>query len=226
MQMSFLFGGSPTEVSQRPESTGSPDKLGEGDTRWREKFGEATERIGSLIETVLEPYYTSYKERLDHVPAGTHAFFEGTPGESKCMPNMESEKGRIVAEKLNRYGRDSVEFRDAVPDFSPCAEAIVKIDKMGPERYGPGENFDQAREKLAEQWNAIKHDGRDDWKPSDVEEWRQKNSLTIHECSDMKTCMFVDRDIHDVFRHSGGVSECIHRDAQRSRGAFYALFDN
>ena len=225
-QMSFLFGGGPTEASRRPESADSPEKLDEGDARWREKLGEATERIGSLIETVLEPFYTSYKERLDRVPAGTHAYFEGTPGESKCVPNMESEKGQLVAEKLSRYGCDGVEFRDAVPDFSPCSEAIVKIDNMGSDRYISGGNFDQAREKLAEQWNASKRDGRDDWKPSDVEKWRQENNLTIHECSDMNTCMFVDRDIHDVFRHSGGVSECIHCDAQKSRGAFYVLFDN
>lgn len=225
-QMSFLFGGGPTEVSRRPESSGSPEEPGKGDARWRGKLGEATERIGSLIETVLEPYYTSYKERLDCVPAGTHAYFEGTPGESKCVPNMESEKGRIVAEKLNRYGCDGVEYRDAVPDFSPCAEAIVKIDNMGPERYGPRENFDQACDKLAKQWNASMRDGRDDWKPSDVENWRKENRLAIHECSDMKTCMFVDRDIHDVFRHSGGVSECAHRDEKKSGGSFYALFDN
>lgn len=226
MHMNFSFGGGPAEVSQRLESTDSSEKLGEGDVRRREKLGEATERIGNLIETVLEPYYTSYKERLDHVPAGTNARFEGVPGESKCVPNLESEKGQIAAEKLGRYGCDGVEYRDAAPDFSPCAEAIVKIDDMGSGRYGAGENFDQARDKLAEQWNASKRDGRDDWKPSDVEKWRQENNLTIHECSDMKTCMFVDRDIHDVFCHSGGVSECIHRDALMSRGAFNVLFDN
>lgn len=226
MHMNFSFGGGFAEVSQRPESMGTPEKPGEGDVRWRERLGEATERMGNLIETVLEPYYTSYKERLDHVPAGTHARFEGTPGESKCVPNMESEKGRIAAEKLARYGCNGVDYRDAIPNFSPCAEAVVKIDKMGSERYVSGGNFDQACEKLAEQWNASKCDGRSDWKPSDVEKWRQENNLTIHECSDIKTCMFVDRDIHDVFRHSGGVSECIHRDEKKSRGTFYALFDN
>lgn len=223
--MGFSFEAGSGEVSKQPEIKNAQNGASEVGEQLRERFNGVAARLDALVETICEPYFTSYVDRLSHTPAGAHASFEGIRGESKCVPNLESEKGRAAAEKLEQYGCDGIEFRDAIPDYSPCAEAIVQIDHMGTERLGSLGNFNQAYEKVAEQWNASEREGRSDWKPSDVRQWRLENNLTVHECSDRKTCMFVDRDIHDAFSHSGGVSECIHREGQKLKGAFYDLFD-
>lgn len=214
------------------EKVGSQSGIDFGD-RIREVGGAAHERVESigesiedLIEKVRSPFFTDYLERLELTPAGKDAFFIGEKGESKCVPNPESERGARAEEKLKRYGLDGVEYRDAVPAFEPCSEAVVKIENMGVERLGLGGNYEQARLKLAEQWNESGRDGRTDWTSRDVKTWCEKNNLTIHECPDRKTCMFVDRDIHEVFRHSGGVSECKHRDEATGVKRLYAIFDD
>lgn len=223
------FFGVVKPLSEEVKSQGGMDFGG----RMRELGGTAHERvesigesIGDLIEKVRSPYFSDYLERLGLTPAGKDAFFIGEKGESKCVPNPESERGARAEEKLKRYGLDGVEYRDAVPDFEPCSEAVVKIDNMGVERLGLSGNFEQARLKLAEQWNESGRDGRTDWTSRDVKTWCEANNLTIHECSDRKTCMFVDGDIHETFRHSGGVSECRHRDEATGVKRLYAIFDN
>ena len=99
------------------------------------------------------------------------------------------------------------ELDSGVPDFSKCSKEIVSMDSMTSDRCTLSGNFKQTDTQLAKQWNDSKKDDRTDWTARDIEAFSKDNQLTWHECSDMKTCMLVDRNIHDYFRHSGGVFE-------------------
>lgn len=175
-------------------------------------------------------YYTSYEDRLNHTPKEDSELgtWEGERGESKFIPNEENEAAKAAKEKLDKYGMDGVEYKSAEPDFSGCCEAEVKIDKMTENRENyideNGEaqlgNFAQADAKCAEQWNAESRGGKDDWTAADVRNWRRENNYSWHECCDTSTMQLVPRDIHEVFRHSGGVAECKVRDGVTAGGEF------
>lgn len=175
-------------------------------------------------------YYTSYEDRINHTPKEDSDLgsWEGERGESKFIPNEGNEAANAAKEKLAEYGMDGVEYESAEPDFSECCEAEVKIGRMTENRenyidengeYRLG-NFAQADTKCAERWNAISRDGKDDWTAVDVRDWRHENKYSWHECCDTSTMQLVSRDIHGVFKHSGGVAECKVRDGVNSGGDF------
>lgn len=175
-------------------------------------------------------YYTSYEDRLKHTPSETSdlGIWEGDRGESKFVPNPDSEVGKAAKEKLSEYGMDGVEYESAEPDFAECCEAQVKIDNMTENRenyidesgnYQFG-NFAQADTKCAEFWNATGRDGKDNWTAADVRDWRRENKCSWHECCDTSTMQLVSRDIHGAFKHSGGVAECKVRDGVNAGGEF------
>lgn len=199
--------------------------------------GEVNEHAGErrqqgFIDKIRDSSHVPRDVRINLTPNGTDAYFVGYKGESKCIPNPESDRGKRAAIELEKYGQNGIEFKNGFPDFSKVAEATVKIGDMSTNRYGIHGNFAQAEEKLAQQWNEAKRQGRDNWTSRDVRTWRKENNLIIHEREDTKTCDFVNRDIHETFRHSGGVAECKARDAASTgnglmRGAdFFAIFDN
>lgn len=175
-------------------------------------------------------YYTSYEDRLKYTPnevsdIGTWA---GERGESKFVPNADSEVGSAAKEKLSEYGMDGVEYKSAEPDFSGCCEAEVRIDNMteNRENYTDDDgnsqlgNFAQAYSKCAELWNEVGRDGKNDWTAADVRDWGRENNYSWHECCDTHTMQLVSRDIHGAFRHSGGVAECKVRDSVNTGGGF------
>lgn len=175
-------------------------------------------------------YFTSYEDRLSHTPKEDSELgsWEGERGESKFIPNENNEAANTAKEKLSEYGMDGVKYESAEPDFSKCCEAEVKIDKMTQNRenyidengeYQLG-NFAQADAKCAEQWNAASRDGKDNWTAADVRDWRREKKHSWHECCDTSTMQLVPRDIHEVFKHSGGVAECKARDGVENGGNF------
>lgn len=175
-------------------------------------------------------YYTSYEDRIKYTPREDSelGIWEGERGESRFILSEETAAGAAAKQKLSEYGMDGVEYKFAEPDFSDCCEAEVKIDNMTARRenyedkngeYQQG-NFFQADAKCAEQWNNTKRDGMDDWTAADVREWRRDNQCSWHECCDTSTMQLVPRDIHSVFRHSGGVAECAARDNSNIGGVF------
>lgn len=171
---------------------------------------EALANMETSIKEIVEQekkYYTDYTDRLNLTPSEQtmEGKWEGERGESKFIPSGETDRSIAAKEALAEKGMDGIEYRQAEPDFSKCAEATVQIENMTP--YRP-DNFAQADEKCAEQWNKIKKDNRDDWTADDVKRWRLENSYTWHECCDTRTMLLVSRDIHSFFRHSGGVAEC------------------
>ena len=129
-------------------------------------FKETKEFINGIFNEAKDTsdgYYTSYKDRLDRTPAdGIHGQWEGEHGESMYKPSDETDAGKAVKEKLAEKGLEGIEYKNAEPDFSKCAEATVEIDNMTehrPDYYDaegnkkPG-NFSQADARCSEQWNA------------------------------------------------------------------------
>lgn len=159
-------------------------------------------------------YLTSYDERIRRTPLNSErgSWTDGR-GESKYIPNSETEKGARAAEKLAEYGLDGIEYRDGIPDFSKCSEETVEID-MTENRTASNlsegiiSNYRKADTECANKWNIEQKDGRTDWTARQVELYRKDHKLSWHECADKKTCQLVSQDIHSFFIHSGGVCEC------------------
>lgn len=200
---------------------------------WDEQFKNSEPLSAKISEKKIEAedgHYIPYIERQKHTPSEDtgRGDWTGEQGESKFIPSEETDAGRAAKEKLAEKNMDGVEYKDAEPDFSECAEATVVIENMTENRndyldtdgnYRPG-NFSQADAKCAEQWNASQKDGRSDWTAADVRDWRRENSCSWHERCDTRTMDLVSRDIHGFFTHSGGVAECKARDAVDLGGGF------
>lgn len=179
--------------------------------------------IKTLFDNLLErnnEYYVPSEERVKYTPKYIDGEWVAERGNSKFIPSSETERGLAAKEKLAEHGLDGIDYVNNEPDFSKCSKATVTIDNMTENRqnYRDNEgamqqgNFSQANMKCAEQFNAEQKDGKPDWTARDVEEWRQENKYSWHECSDTKTMQLVPREIHSACIHPGGVSECKARD--------------
>lgn len=169
------------------------------------------------VETLEEGYQSAYEERLRRTPAECdRGKWTGIRGESKYIPNPETEAGAKAAERLAEHGVDGVEYQDAIPDFSECAEDSVEIDMT----YDRPSNFVKAYQELAKKWNQERKDGKANWTAREVQIYKTQHRLTIHECPDRKTCQLLSQDIHDYFGHSGGVFECKKGVIQNVGGGF------
>lgn len=160
--------------------------------------------------------YSEYKERIDRTPSEENIIrgeYIGIRGESKYVPSNKSAEGIKIIEILVAYGLDGIEYRNGEPDFEACAEAVVSIEAMTEYRY---KNFSQADIELSNQWNSDKKEGRSDWTPRDVLNYRADNGLTWHEKCDTKTMVLVKNEINTYFTHLGGCSECRLRDAAKN----------
>lgn len=167
-----------------------------------------------LIKPSVEScdYPSTYKERLDRTPTteNPHGKWSGDRGESMFIPTDNK-----LRELLQSKGVEGINYKDAIPDFSPIAEAKVTIQGMSQHRQSligeSGErivgNYEKADIECAKAWNLEQRDGKDDWTHQDVKNWREANGYTWHEHNDMKTCSLVPTEVHDVCRHLGGVSE-------------------
>ena len=167
-----------------------------------------------LIKPSVEScdYPSTYKERLDRTPTteNPNGKWSGDRGESMFVPTVDR-----VCEILRNKGLEGINYKDAIPDFGPIAEAKVIIQGMSQHRHSligeNGErivgNYEKADIECAKAWNLEQRDGKDDWTHEDVKNWREANGYTWHEHNDMKTCYLVPTEVHDVCRHLGGVSE-------------------
>ena len=167
-----------------------------------------------LIEPSVEScdYPSTYKERLDRTPTteNSHGEWSGDRGESMFVPTDDR-----LRELLQSKGVEGINYKDAIPDFDPIAEAKVTIQGMSQHRLSQmGENgerivgnYEKADIECAKAWNLEQRDGKDDWTHQDVKNWREANGCTWHEDNDMKTCCLVPTIAHETCRHLGGVSE-------------------
>lgn len=167
-----------------------------------------------LIKPSVEScdYPSTYKERLGRTPTteNPHGKWSGDRGESMFVPTVDR-----VCKILRNKGLEGINYKDAIPDFGPIAEAKVTIQGMSQHRHSligeNGErivgNYEKADIECAKAWSLEQRDGKDDWTHEDVKNWREANGYTWHEHNDMKTCYLVPTEVHDVCRHLGGVSE-------------------
>ena len=142
---------------------------------------------------------TSVDERIRYTPAdpNENGHWTGERGQSKFVSDNPD-----VNAVLQKYGKDGVEYRDGMPDFSPFVEGECIIDNMSVTRK---DNFKQADTALAKQWAA---ETGQNWTASDVEKYRKENKLTWHELNDGETMQLIPSIInHPYFKHVGGVGE-------------------
>lgn len=204
-----LDGISEKDMPSRKESN-FPDFFDQNRNVSDQNEGESSE-----VNSRDSELYSTYDERIKQTPKeGTdRGEWDGPRGESTFYPPDDSSASEI----LSKYSMDGIAYEDGIPDFSECSESTVKIDGMTENR---AENFKQCDAKCAEQWNKEKRDGRTDWTPNDVKEWRRENGYSWHERNDMETCDLVPTEVNDYFGHLGGVSECKKRDADSDGGDF------
>lgn len=172
--------------------------------------------------------YSSYKDRIGRTSKESPILgkYEGVRGESKYIPSNRNAEGIVVIGILKKYGLDGIEYRNSEPDFEVCADTVVKISHMSEYRYdfeapkGMQGNFTQADIECAKVWNFEEREGKRDWTPRKVLEYRQANGFTWHEKCDTETMVMVKSEINAYFKHSGGCSECRLRDATGNEGGF------
>ena len=182
------------------------------------------------VENSVDEHFNSYEDRIAHTPKENSELgsWEGERGESKFVPNENTDNGQAAIEALKEKGQDGIEYKDAEPDFSKCAEATVEIDNMTESRENYREadgttregNFTQADIKCAEKWSLEGKDGKNEWTAREVSNWRHDNNCSWHERCDTKTMDLVSFDIHNHCKHLGGVSECKVRDSVDVGGGF------
>lgn len=176
--------------------------------------------------------YNSYETRVGQTMVDDNPVlgqYEGDRGESKFIPSNRSAEGIVVIEILREYGLDGIIYRNAEPDFEKCSKAVVKISGMTEHRENFTNkndeqmlgNFSQADIELSKKWNETNRNGKNDWTPRNVFEYRKRNKLTWHEKCDTETMVLVRGEINLFFKHSGGCSECKARDSvQPDNGGF------
>ena len=220
------LGGVDKALDANPDKLILPEgmKAGNGD---RGRVREAS-RMDTLPEARPARLELG-KLKDEHNPPESR--FEGTRGDSLALPDASTQHGEAAKTWLDEHGMRGIEYHNGFPDFSGIALESVTIPDMTANR---SYNFKQAYESAASKWNAEKRGGRDDWKPSEVKQWKQENNLVIHEKEDLKTCEFVPMEPHAYFSHVGG--RCIakltegkgdiqHNSPQQVAGGFYDQFD-
>ena len=150
-----------------------------------------------LLTDVQKAHLDDLKDK--QIPRASR--FEGDRGDSLCLPDASTPSGRVAEKWLAEHGLRGIEYKDGYPDFSHIAVESVSIPNMTNDKF---RNFSQAYKALAEKWNSENHDGRSDWKPSEIKQWKTNNGLVIHEKEDLKTCEFVPIEPHSHFSHVGG----------------------
>ncbi len=215
------FNETSGEVSKTPESNKldfDADKLIGSDAKEAKPEVKSTESSGpvdpdKLIESKeISNLPSSYQERLACAPhePSQHGEWAGERGESLFTPSDEGAQKRLA-----EYDVTGIEYKDAIPDFSPVSEAQVEIEGMSENRYSKIDNdgkrvvgnFEKADAKCAQTWNAEARDDKTDWSSKDVRDWRSENKYSWHENNDMKTMDLVPSDIHGACTHLGGVGE-------------------
>ena len=147
----------------------------------------------------IDGYLTTPTERIEMAKKSVGEW-SGKPGDSNFTPSKNE-----ALEALRGYGEKDVTYTVGEPDFSKVSEVTVTINDMTSDRV---HNFAQADKVAASHFNDIKRDGRTDWTPRDIANWRKENRFSWHERLDRKTMDLVQRDVHEECKHFGGVAEC------------------
>ena len=184
---------------------------------------DVVEEVGRVVDDIppsfkQSEFASSYEARINQTPAPSNAKvgFVGTRGESLCT--LKPPPDPQVQNILDEAGIAGIQYKNAVPDFSPTAQAQVEFDYMlgGTGQQGSAArraNFSQADQQLANQINNSPELARQFGmqpgavKAKDIKLYRTQNQLTWHELNDVKTMQLVPSQINDTFGHLGGVGE-------------------
>ncbi len=161
-------------------------------------------------------FNSEYEDRLKQTPGTQNKVveFEGTRGESKCKlkPPPDSELQKIFDEA----GIDGIEYKRAVPDFSPTSKLELSGIDMSKGRTGKNGTYAQANNKfvkmlnespeLAQEFGITPKKGTV-FKTSDIKRYMSTNKLTWHELNDLTTVQMVPTKVNSTFGHLGGISE-------------------
>ena len=189
------LGSGITKIKEIPDRLIAVEKAEKSFLGVKETFDPET----SFMKDVSGIYQSSYLERLQQTPRNSESGkWLGERGES-CYETFNPK----IKELLN--GKNGVEYRNAIPNFSPHSYCDINISNMSEDRYS---NFKQCDELCAKQWSNENFNNKNDWTARDVKDYRQQNNLTWHECNNMKTCQLIPTEINANFGHLGGVSEC------------------
>ena len=159
-------------------------------TEEREMTGDVLNKLSADIQE--NSFFSSYKERYDHTPK-ENGEWTGERGESEFRSNNKEANAA-----LEKEGQTSIEYKNAIPDFSAISKGTVEIDSMTDKREGLNGNFNQASEALALKRGCT---------PREVRDWMRENGYTWHECNDLKTCQKIPGIVNKTFSHCGGVGE-------------------
>ena len=123
---------------------------------------------------------------------------QGRRGSSRCYP-VDSE---LKATMKSKWNQEYVRYDSKCnPDFRPFSYAEVRIQDMIDDR---AHNFRSAKLAFLKTTKA-KELGLKNL--NDVDRYIAQNNITLHESSDGVSVLFVDRDIHEKFKHTGGFSK-------------------
>ncbi len=220
-------GDDTTEGAEKPEEEKTEPQDDGTDWDRTSLTPEQEEELHDMLENgeldvpEVDPDWEEPEAPTEHLPTEKTGTFEDERGNSAFHPNDED-----ALAKMKEYGRDSVDYKDNNPDFSPFTkhdtpygemDGQVEIPHMTDNRENPTweygrrpagtshdpnydlGNFAQADNELSKKMGNMT--------PEEVAAYRKANNLTWHECPDGKTMQLVPSEIHDACRHSGGVSE-------------------
>lgn len=187
-----------------------PDKLIElkaysarNDSKESQDIGTCSNEIGTANSTAGWEYrdteLASNREDRIRLAGYGKGNWSAETGNSRFRPENEDAR-----RELAKAGVETIEYKNGIPNFAPIAKEHVRIEAITSDR---AKNKREAYKELAQKWNSLEKDGRNNWKQRDAQEWAKKNDLEPHECSDGKTVLFVPAKPHQECKHAGGVSE-------------------
>ena len=148
--------------------------------------------VGNPLRFGDDGLYSTLDERISRTPTSNVVWQSGERGHGLCL----STKAEINA-LLSENGEIGIQYKNGIPDFTPVELARVVVDKITTSRP---RNFAAANMKLCEELNLTREQVR-------LMRSSSQGNLTWHECNDRKTMQLLQKEIHDTFRHLGGVSE-------------------
>ena len=143
----------------------------------------------------------------DVVPKGIklpkNGIWSGEKGNSRFFPskvNKNSQKD--IKELYEVNGNTGIKYKKGNPNFNNVSEANIEIKGLNGINKS---DFPLVYDKIIKDNISIR--GKTFKTRSEVENFLSKERLTIHHKEGGDTVQIVDRDVHEVYRHSGGASE-------------------
>lgn len=106
--------GDPPDSEQSASETSDESS----DNGGSEGYGDSADEAAGTVEPkdIPDEYGSSFNDRIKQTPIN-NGEWSGERGHSTWIPDTED-----VAEQLDAYGVDGIEYRDGFPDFSPVTE--------------------------------------------------------------------------------------------------------